>query len=391
MGRADGVPPASPVSPAVLGTSAIRVLVVDDSVVVRRVLGRAFETEPGMELAGTARNGRVALDRVRELRPDVMILDLEMPEMDGFETLRRISATDPALPVIVLTNHSERGVSATLDALKLGAADFVLKPRAEASGAFGEDFVRDQLFPRVRALVPGRRRAPSGGPGTGWGTVPVPKAARTAPVSVAPRASAYLKPVTAVVIVTSTGGPNALAEVMAQVPGHLPVPILIVQHMPPRFTRMLAERLDRLSDAVVVEAADGDEVCPGHVYIAPGGHHLGVQRRLGTGHDGVFTVVHDEPPENSCRPAGDVLFRSAARAWGSSLLAVVMTGMGQDGLRGAEAVRAAGGWVLAQSEATAVVASMPAAVAAAGLADEVVPLPEIAGRLVARIRGAVEA
>jgi two-component system chemotaxis response regulator CheB len=373
MGRAGRVGRAPPDSGA---SSAVRVLVVDDSVVVRRVLARAFETEPGIELAGTARNGLVALDRVRELRPDVMILDLEMPEMDGFETLRRISRTDPALPVIVLTNLSERGGTATLDALKLGAVDFVLKPRAEDGGAFGENFVRDHLVPRLRALVPGL--APAAGSAA-------PKD-RVSPATEVPRTSARADHVAAVVIVTSTGGPNALAEVIAGVPGHLPVPILIVQHMPPLFTRMLAERLDRLSGAVVAEAVDGCAVCPGHVYIAPGGRHLGVQRRLGTGHDGVFTVVHDEPPENSCRPAGDVLFRSAALAWGSSLLAVVMTGMGQDGLRGAEAVRAAGGWVLAQNEATAVVASMPGAVASAGLADEVVPLTEIAGRILQRIR-----
>jgi two-component system chemotaxis response regulator CheB len=341
-----------------------RVLVVDDSVVVRQLVARVLDAEPSTELAGVAPNGRVGLEKVSRLRPDIVLLDLEMPEMDGFETLAEIRRTDPTLPVIIFSHLTSSGAAATLDALALGATAFALKPRADGIG-LAEAQVREDLVPLIHGVRP---RAPE--------TV---TAAVAAAVEATPsrRRSAT---VSAVVVAVSTGGPNALADIVAELPGDLRVPIFIVQHMPTVFTKMLAERLDRLAAVTVAEAVDGEPVVPGRVYIAPGGRHLSL---TGTraGLDARIQLT-DGPAENSCRPAADVLFRAAAAAYGPETLAVVLTGMGSDGLRGSEAVRAAGGYVIAQSEASAVVSSMPAAVAAAGLTDAVVPLDQMAAELV---------
>ena len=334
-------------------------LVVDDSVVVRRLVARALEGQPGLELAGAAADGHAALEKVARLRPDVVVLDLEMPEMDGMRTLAELRRLHPRLPVIVFSHLTAAGAAATLDALAAGATDFALKPSADGTG-MAEHHVRTELLPLVRALavrrVDGQAARPSGA-----------------------RSPAR---VDAVVIAVSTGGPNALAAVCGALPADLPVPVLVVQHMPPVFTRILAERLDRTSPLAAGEAAPGEPVVAGRLYLAPGGRHLAVESRSG----GVAVVLGDGPPENSCRPAADVLFRSAAQVYGAGTLAVVMTGMGSDGLRGAGAVRQAGGSVVVQSPETAVVASMPAAVMEAGIADAVVPLGELAGELVRRVR-----
>jgi two-component system chemotaxis response regulator CheB len=342
---------------------AARVLVVDDSVVVRQLLGRALDAEPGLELAGVAANGRIALEKLDLLQPDVVILDLDMPEMNGFETLASIRRTHPALPVIVFSHLTSEGATATLDALALGATAFALKPRADGIG-LAEEQVRNDLFPLLLAVTV-RTAAP-----------PTPDVVLAGPVS---RSHA----VTAVVIAVSTGGPRALALIMPALPADLSVPIFIVQHMPPLFTKTLAERLDHIAAVDVVEAADGDVVVPGTVYVAPGGHHLALARVTTT----VRVAITDAPPENSCRPAADVLFRSAADVYGAGVLAVVLTGMGHDGLRGSEAVRASGGSVIAQRADTAVVASMPEAVRLAGLVESVVPLDRIGPELARRTSG----
>ena len=342
----------------------IRVLVVDDAVVVRRVVGRAIERDPSLALVGVAANGKLALAKIEALRPDVVVLDLEMPVMDGLETLAAIRRTNPALPVIVFSHLTAPSADATLDALAAGASDFAMKPRADGIG-LAEDQVVAELLPRIKALV-----RPSMGP--------TPKAA--------PRVrAAGARAVDVVVMAASTGGPNALAEILPAVGGPLRVPILVVQHMPPVFTMILAQRLDRAAAVPVAEAQPGEPVVPGRVYLAPGGHHLAVVRSG----DRVRIRIYDGPPENSCRPAADVLFRSAAAAYGAGVLGVVLTGMGHDGLRGAEAVRAAGGTVIAQDEQTSVVASMPAAVAAAGLTDTVHPVGAIGPELARRISGKV--
>ena len=328
-----------------------RVLLVDDSVVVRRVIARVIDADCSLELAGVARDGCEALRKTAELRPDVVVLDLEMPVMDGFAALAALRRTDPHLPIIVFSHMTASGAAATLDALTLGASDFALKPRADGIG-LAEEHIRADLLPRILALV----SRPS--PGTPTGAVRRTSPSRSAGV---------------VVVAVSTGGPNALADVMPHLPAQLSAPVLVVQHMPALFTAALAERLDRIAAVPVTEADHGQQVMAGHVYVAPGGRHLRVER----GGSGVLTALNDDPPENSCRPSADVLFRSAATAYGGQVLGVVLTGMGKDGLRGAEAIHEAGGRVIVQSERTCVVPSMPRAVIDSGLADGIVDLAEI--------------
>ena len=355
---------------------AIRVLVVDDSVVVRRLVTRVLEGDPDIEVVGAAANGRIALAKIAQLEPDVVTLDIEMPELDGLATLAELRPRWPRLPVIMFSTLTERGAEATLEALSLGASDYVTKPTGLHNPAEAMAAVQAELVPRIKALH-GRRllsRMPRS---------PAPTA--EAPSPPAPAVKAPVRPVDAridvVAIGVSTGGPNALAELLPALPGTLPVPIVIVQHMPPVFTRMLANRLNGRCDLKVIEAEGGELLIPGRVHIAAGGQHLALVRQ-GTS---VVTVATDDPPENSCRPAVDVLFRSVAALYGPSVLSVVLTGMGQDGLRGAEAIRVAGGQVLAQDEASSVVWGMPGFVARAGLADAVLPLDAIAAEISRRV------
>jgi two-component system chemotaxis response regulator CheB len=349
-----------------------RVLVVDDSVVIRRLITQALQAEADIEVVGTASNGKLALAKLEHLRPDLVTLDIEMPEMDGLATLPLLRATHPRLPVVMFSTLTERGAAATLEALSLGASDYVTKPSNTGGLDIALAKIRDDLVPKIRALVPGMGPARTASP-------------RSAPVVVAPRAHAGTPPhVQALVIGVSTGGPSALAELIPHLPGDLGVPVLVCQHMPPVFTRLLAERLDAKSALHVQEAADGDAITPGGVWIAPGGLHM-VVRRIPGGAPVIGT--NTEPPENSCRPAVDPLLRSAVAAWGSGVLAVVLTGMGQDGLRGCEAVSEAGGRILVQDEATSVVWGMPGYVAKAGLADRALPLDELAVEITRRVAG----
>ncbi|HEX5273354.1 MAG TPA: chemotaxis response regulator protein-glutamate methylesterase [Gemmataceae bacterium] len=346
----------------------IRILVVDDAVVVRRMLTEVLNGDPGLEVVGTAANGVIALAKLPQVNPDLVIMDVEMPEMDGLQTLKALRKTYRRLPVIMFSTLTQRGATSTLDALALGANDYVTKPANVGSVAAGMQRIREQLIPKVKALC-GRAAAPA--------TAPAP-AARPAPARMLPPTGR----VELVVIGVSTGGPNALATVLPTLPADLPVPVLIVQHMPPIFTRLLSERLAAQSAVRVAEGAEGVKVAPGAVWLAPGDYHMEAARD-GTA---VRLRLQQGPPENSCRPAADVLFRSAAAVYGPGVLAVVLTGMGQDGLRGAEAVREAGGHVIAQDEATSVVWGMPGFVARAGLADRVLPLTEVGPEIVARVR-----
>jgi two-component system chemotaxis response regulator CheB len=342
-----------------------RVLVVDDSAVARRSISRAIAAFEGLELAGVAENGQVALDRLAMLRPDVMVLDLEMPVMDGFKTLSALRVSHPDLPVVVFSSRTSRGAQQTLEALSLGASDFALKPSG-IDGMSG-DSLSEELLPLLKAL--------SAKPG------PIPVAA-TAPGSMAkkPRKSWSPHKVSVVVVAVSTGGPAALAIVLESLPADLPVPVLIVQHMPKLFTGFLAERLDGMCRIKVQEAEQGMTVLPGNVYIAPGGRHMEAKN---SGTD-VQIALSDGPQENSCRPAADVLFRSAVRVYRAGVLGVVLTGMGQDGFRGAQGITDAGGAVIIQDPRTAVVDSMPQAVAKAGLADATLGLNEIATEIMQR-------
>jgi two-component system chemotaxis response regulator CheB len=348
------------------------VLVVDDSVVIRRLITQALQAEADIEVVGTASNGKLALAKLDQLRPDLVTLDIEMPEMDGLATLPQLRAAHPRLPVIMFSTLTERGAAATLEALSLGASDYVTKPSNTGSMDVALQRIRDDLVPKIRALVPGLAPARATAPGS----APTVVQARTH-TTPAPRPQAL-------VIGVSTGGPSALAELIPRLPGDLGVPVLVCQHMPPVFTRLLAERLDAKSPLRVQEAGDGDQLRPGGVWIAPGGLHMVVRRVPG----GAATVgTNSEPPENSCRPAVDPLLRSAVAAWGSGVLAVILTGMGQDGLRGCEAVAQAGGRILVQDEATSVVWGMPGYVAKAGLADRALPLDELAVEITRRVAG----
>ncbi len=354
----------------------IRVLIVDDAVVFRRLLASELERDPALEVAGTAANGRIALARMTQVNPDVVILDVEMPEMDGLATLVELRKSYPRLPIIMFSALTERGAAATLDALARGATDYFTKPDNAGSLEGSLQVIRAQLVPKIKALCTS---------GTAAGERVLKNLPRPSPVtprpSLAPRPSP-LAPIRVLAIGASTGGPNALAEIFRRLPKDLPVPIVMVQHMPPMFTRLLAERLTADSGIPVEEAGAGTVLQPGRAWIAPGDYHMIVTRE-GTQ---VRTGIHQEPPENSCRPAVDVLLRSVAKAYGGDSLAVILTGMGQDGLRGCELVREAGGQILAQDESTSVVWGMPGCVARAGLADRVMPLSLIADEIVRRVR-----
>ncbi|MFS3128381.1 protein-glutamate methylesterase/protein-glutamine glutaminase [Nocardioides sp. Bht2] len=349
----------------------IRVLVVDDSVVIRKLVSDLLSADPDIEVVGTAVNGRAALQKAATLKPDLITMDIEMPELDGIEAVRQLRASGSRIPVIMFSTLTERGATATLDALAAGASDYVPKPANVGSVGRSIEQVRESLIPRIKSLVPG---SPSRLRPVGVTPVAKPQVVRRA---AAPRPAGGCR---LVAIGSSTGGPEALSKLLGQLP-LLSVPVAVVQHMPPIFTLQFARRLDRLYGVEVSEATDGQVLRPGTVCIAPGDHHLEVRREAGQ----LVARLHQQPPENFCRPAVDVLFRSAATALGGSVLGVVLTGMGSDGCRGARDIVDRGGSLIVQDEASSVVWGMPGAVAGAGLAEEILPLGELATEIVRRV------
>lgn len=333
---------------------SIGVLVVDDSAVCRQAIERVLGGHSEIVVRGTAHNGREALEKIRQLQPDLVTLDLEMPELDGLSVLREIRRQGLRPRVLVVSGRG--GERRTMEALCLGAEDFLVKP----SGADSLDQLRHTLLPKVLQFGP-----PS----------PAPQPPQ------APRQGQGLRPtdVEAVVIGVSTGGPDALARLLPLLPARLKVPVLVVQHMPPQFTPLLAERLGRLCSLPVGQPRQGEPLAPGHIYLAPGDFHMeiaGVSPRI---------QLQQGPAEHGCRPAADVLFRSAARCYGAGCLAVVLTGMGRDGLEGTRQIVQAGGQALAQDRKSCVVWGMPRLVVEEGLAVEL-ELEKIAAAIVRRSR-----
>jgi two-component system chemotaxis response regulator CheB len=355
----------------------IRVMVVDDSVVIRRLVTQALERDPILQVVGTASNGAIGLQRISQFNPDVITLDIEMPDMDGLEMLRRVRREYPRLRVIMFSTLTERGAAKTLEALTLGADDYVAKVSNEGSLDRSLARLREEMIPKIKQFF----RLPEQSQ-----VVAKPIHAHTTTVQPSrPGAqilkSAKLRP-QVVAIGVSTGGPTALGKIMPEFPAEFPLPILIVQHMPPLFTRLLAERLNAICQLPVREAAQDDLVEPGRILIAPGDFHM----KLASNGSGVNVFLDQSPRQNSCRPAVDALFTSTGELYGGAVLAVILTGMGQDGLHGVEILRAQGASVIAQDEASSVVWGMPGAVVNAGLADSVLPLDKVVPEIL-RITG----
>jgi two-component system chemotaxis response regulator CheB len=376
----------------------VRVLIVDDSAVMRKIIASALQKEPSIEIAGFASNGLEAIEAIQTCSPDVMTLDIEMPEMDGLTALREIRKVNKYLPIIMFSSLTHKGAQAAVMALTAGASDYVGKPANTSSGIDNAFKVLEtELIPKIIGLAKRvkSRKAREGQLADTQGMTP-PKGAITAnrslastkPIStleskVSKATSAVLaKPAEAVCIGVSTGGPEALMQVFSAFNAPISVPIFIVQHMPADFTALLAARLSSIGVMTVKEAQEGEIAEPGVAYIAPGGFHMTLSR------PGTKTIIHlnTEPPENSCRPAVDVLFRSAAQLYGSGLLAVMLTGMGYDGLKGTKIIKENGGQVIAQDEATSVIWGMPGAVVQAGLADVVLPIDKITDEIIFRAR-----
>ncbi|MCB1776733.1 MAG: chemotaxis response regulator protein-glutamate methylesterase [Candidatus Competibacteraceae bacterium] len=375
----------------------IRIMLVDDSAVIRRLLTDILTSDPQLDVAGSAQNGQVALEKLPILNPDLIVLDVEMPVMDGLETLTEIRKRQPRLPIIMFSSITERGAVVTLEALARGANDYITKPANTGNMGKSLQRVRDELIPRIKAFCqhllsppvpafPASRPLATQSPVSPETVAPLP-APPPPPINPPPlrRPAAGLHPhprVDVVAIGVSTGGPNALAALLSRLPAPFPAPIVIVQHMPPIFTRLLAERLATQTALPIAEGAAGEILQAGQIRLAPGGSHMVLERQGSR----VYLQLNQDEPENSCRPAVDVLFRSVAAVYRSNTLAVVLTGMGQDGLRGCEVIRNAGGQILVQDEASSVVWGMPGFVAKAGLADGQIALPQMAREILSRVR-----
>jgi two-component system chemotaxis response regulator CheB len=361
--------------------ASIRILVVDDSVVIRQMVSQILAEDPEFAVAGVAGDGKIALARIEQLSPDLVTLDVEMPVMNGLETLAEIRKRHPKLPVIMFSTLTERGAGATVEALSLGASDYVTKPSNTMSQDEARQRIRAELNPKIKALC----RAPGASPPplraatpriTGSHLLEMPRTTH----GTAKRSGK--RKIEIVAIGTSTGGPNALGVVVPEFPKDFPVPVVIVQHMPPIFTRMLAERLASRSAIVVREGIQDAPLEPGVAWIAPGDYHMTVKRSPA----GLLCLdLNRDAQVNSCRPAVDVLFRSVAETCTSNVLAVVMTGMGSDGVRGAERIRSGGGEVIVQDEKTSVVWGMPGFTFNEGYADAVYPLDQLQVEITRRV------
>jgi two-component system chemotaxis response regulator CheB len=346
----------------------IRVLVVDDSALMRKLIPAILARDVSIEVVGTAMDGAFALKKIEELRPDVVTLDLEMPRMDGMETLRLIMQRAP-MPVILFSTHSKEGAYSTLKALALGAVDFIAKPTDAAGGHL--ETIADQLIEKIKVAkrAVGRKLPPA--------------VVAIDPPDLKKGTRSSLPPNRIIAIGVSTGGPNALQFVLSQIPGDFPASILVIQHMPEGFTEMFARRLDECCALDVQEAKSGDLLLAGRVLICPGNRHMMVRRMP----RGDMAVLSDGSPVNGHRPSVDVLFHSVAQEFGLTAVGVLMTGMGEDGAEGLGVIKAAGGMTIAQSEDTCVVSGMPRAAILKGHANKIVPLDSLGAFLVSQYAG----
>jgi two-component system chemotaxis response regulator CheB len=367
-------------SPSAVIGRRIRVMIVDDAIVVRGMFARWVEAEPDLEVAATLRSAREAIDQIERLDPDVVLLDIEMPDLDGLAALPLLLAKKRDLVVIMASTLTRRNAEISLKALALGATDYIPKPDGNRDSASSLSF-RRELIEKIRHLGLRAKRLRVAGaarlrkPEPGKLTLAARHEPSHSPIALRPMP---VVPPRVLLIGASTGGPQALNALLAQIGGVLDrAPVLITQHMPPTFTAILAEHLARISGRPAHEGVDGEEINAGTIYVAPGGKHMGVARRDGT----AVITIDDGDPVNFCKPSVDPLFTSAAQVWGTWAFGLMLTGMGADGSHGAQAVVAAGGAVMAQDEATSVVWGMPGQVAHLGLCSAVLPLDQIAPRL----------
>ena len=363
------LPSGDPSTTTDLENKSIRLLLVDDSAAIRGILSKTLREIPGIKVTGTAADGEKALNFLEKEQVDIVLLDIEMPVMDGIETLRRIRKKHPRLPVVMFSSLTERGAKATLEALVAGANDYVPKPTATDNDSIVAR-IESELVPKLRAVYRPPEKSKDWGNETASKSLmpPVPRKTNSQDISV-------------LVIGVSTGGPSALAEVLPHLAVANAPPIVVVQHMPKEFTGLLAERLSKMCKHRVSEAHHGQALQQEHIYLAPGGSHLEIQKH---GKEAKL-VLHDGPPENSCRPSADVLFRSAAKIFHSGTLALILTGMGNDGLQGCKMIASEGGVVIAQDEPSSVVWGMPGHVVRAGIADTVLSLDRIGPDIAMRI------
>lgn len=372
-----------------MSTQPYSVLVVDDSAMMRSLVGRIVDSDPQTTLAGKAMNGAFALRKIQTLEPEVIVLDLEMPEMNGIQFLQERRKQGIDIPVIVLSSVATRGAKITMEALSLGASDFILKP----SGSVSTDIhkVADHLLELIKSLGAEyriRHGEPEARPvdqthpsASATKARPAPRREPVVP-PVIERPPVEPGPIELVAVGISTGGPNALRKVFALIEGDLPAPIVVVQHMPPGFTTEFARSLDRVCACTVSEAQDGDRLEPGHIYIAPGDHHLTVTRSAGTGR----LHISQDPPRNGHRPSADVLFASVAEHYGKHAIGVIMTGMGKDGATELGSILRAGGITIGQDEQSSVVYGMPKVAYEMGHVQYQTPLSEVSQTIVRLVR-----
>lgn len=371
-GTRGGAPPAGP------GDDAIRVMVVDDSAVIRGLITRILDADPKLQVVASVSDGQRAADRVANTEIDVIILDIEMPVMDGLTALPHILKADPGVKILMASTLTLRNADISMKAMRLGATDYIPKPEASSNINGREEFGRN-LLEKVRSLGQARRRARK--------SPSAPMAAQSAvagkaPPSITLRPSSRVKP-RIIAIGSSTGGPQALFTLLGALTKEVKQPIVITQHMPPKFTTILAQHIGQNTGWPTAEASDGMSVEDGTIYVAPGDFHMVAESRGGS----TILRLTSEPPENFCRPAVDPMLRSLSAIYGPAILTVILTGMGHDGMKGAQCVVDNGGTVVAQDEASSVVWGMPGAVATNGLCSAVLPLDELAPHVAMLARG----